>query len=119
MSLLLAVLLSVQAPSQQASPQQQVATQAVTPQDSILDVRTKAVASQLRCPVCQGLSLQDSPSGLAQEMRAVVKDQLRSGKSDEQVKAYFVSKYGEWILLQPPAHGFNLAVYLLPVILVL
>jgi cytochrome c-type biogenesis protein CcmH/NrfF len=94
---------------------QGIAPPAVSREDSILEARTKAVASHLRCPVCQGLSLQDSPSGLAQEMRNVVKEQLRAGKSEEEVKAYFVSKYGEWILLEPPARGFNLAVYLLPV----
>lgn len=86
--------------------------------DSILEARTAEVASQLRCPVCQGLSIQDSPSELSQQMRAVVKDQLRAGKSPDEVKAYFISKYGEWILLEPKAHGFNALVYALPVLLV-
>ncbi len=85
-------------------------------QDSALDAQTKALATQLRCPVCQGLSLQDSPSELAQQMRAVIKDQLRAGRTPDQVRDYFVSKYGEWILMQPEAHGFNLLVYLLPVL---
>ncbi len=89
---------------------------AVSPQDSALDAQTRALASQLRCPVCQGLSLQDSPSELAQQMRAVIKDQLRAGRTPDQVRDYFVSKYGEWILMQPEAHGFNLVVYLLPVL---
>ncbi len=89
---------------------------ATSPQDSALDAQTKALASQLRCPVCQGLSLQDSPSELAQQMRAVIRDQLRAGRTPDQVRAYFVSKYGEWILLQPEAHGFNLTVYVLPVL---
>ena len=89
---------------------------AANPQDSALDAQTKALATQLRCPVCQGLSLQDSPSELAQQMRAVIKDQLRAGRTPAQVRDYFISKYGEWILLQPEPHGFNLAVYLLPVL---
>ncbi len=89
---------------------------ATSPQDSVLDARTKALASELRCPVCQGLSLQDSPSELAQQMRGVIRDQLRAGRTPEQVRAYFVSKYGEWILMKPEAHGFNLAVYILPVL---
>ncbi len=88
-------------------------------QDSILNARTKEVASQLRCPVCQGLSLQDSPSDLARQMRALVHDQLAAGKSPDEVKQYFVSKYGEWILLQPQAHGFNLVAYLLPALVLL
>jgi cytochrome c-type biogenesis protein CcmH len=90
-----------------------------TPADSILEARTSAVASQLRCPVCQGLSIQDSPSDLSQSMRAVVREQLAQGKTPEQVKAYFVSKYGEWILLAPAAHGFNLLAYSVPLLVVL
>lgn len=80
-----------------------------------LDRDVRGVAAELRCPVCQGLSLQDSPSELSQEMKDVIRAQLAQGRSKEEVKAYFVSKYGEWILMEPPAHGFNLAVYLLPI----
>lgn len=87
--------------------------------DSILDARTKEVAAELRCPVCQGLSIQDSPSELSQQMKQLVRDQLKAGKSPEEVKAYFVSKYGEWILLEPKPHGMNLAVYLAPFVLLL
>jgi Uncharacterized protein involved in biosynthesis of c-type cytochromes len=85
-------------------------------QDSVmLEQRTSAVASQLRCPVCQGLSIQDSPSELAQQMRGVVRDQLAAGRTPEEIKQYFTEKYGEWILLEPEAHGFNVLVYILPV----
>ncbi len=58
-------------------------------------------------------------SELSQQMRTVVKEQLAAGKSEQEVKDYFISKYGEWILLQPQAHGFNLVVYALPIVLVL
>jgi cytochrome c-type biogenesis protein CcmH len=87
--------------------------------DSLLEARTAAVASTLRCPVCQGESIQDSPSELAQQMRAVVRDRLRSGESPEQVKAYFVSRYGEWILLEPKMSGLNVVLYAVPVLLVI
>lgn len=97
-------------------PAQQPASTAA---DSVLEARTAEVASQLRCPVCQGLSIQDSPSELSQQMRSVVKDQLREGKTPEEVKAYFISKYGEWILLEPKPKGFNVLVYALPILLVL
>ena len=86
--------------------------------DSQLEARTSAVATQLRCPVCQGLSIQDSPSELAQQMRSLVRDQLAAGKTPDDVKSYFVSKYGEWILLAPPPHGFNLVAYALPILAV-
>ncbi|MGQ0815747.1 MAG: cytochrome c-type biogenesis protein [Gemmatimonadota bacterium] len=89
------------------------------PNDSVLEARTSEVAAVLRCPVCQGLSLNDSPSELSQQMRVIVKEQLRAGKSPEEVKAYFVSKYGEWVLLEPKAAGMNLIVYLAPLLLLL
>ncbi len=89
-----------------------------TREDSLLEARTTVVAAELRCPVCQGLSIQDSPSELAQQMRALVKEQLRSGKSEAEVRAYFISKYGEWILLEPKPSGFNVLVYALPILIV-
>jgi cytochrome c-type biogenesis protein CcmH len=87
--------------------------------DSALDARTTAIASELRCPVCQGESIQDSPSELAHEMRDLVKERLAAGQTPAEVKAYFVSKYGEWILLDPRAHGFNLVLYAAPYVLLL
>jgi cytochrome c-type biogenesis protein CcmH len=88
------------------------------PADSALDARTAAVAATLRCPVCQGESIQDSPSELAQQMKAVVREKLRSGESPDQVRAYFVARYGEWILLEPKMKGLNIALYALPVVLI-
>lgn len=82
--------------------------------DSALEAMTTVLASELRCPVCQGNSIQDSPSELALQMRDVIRDQLRSGKTPDEVRAYFVDKYGEWILLSPKATGLNLIVYLVP-----
>lgn len=80
---------------------------------------TTALASELRCPVCQGNSIQDSPSELAQQMRDLIRDQLRDGKTPDEVRAYFVARYGEWILLSPRAEGLNLIVYLIPLAAVL
>ena len=87
--------------------------------DSALEARTSAVAATLRCPVCQGESIQDSPSELAQQMRAVVRERLRAGESPEEIKAYFASRYGEWILLEPKMTGLNIVLYVLPVVLVI
>jgi cytochrome c-type biogenesis protein CcmH len=90
-----------------------------TPSDSIVELQTRQLATELRCPICQGLSLQDSPAELSQEMRAVIRAQLREGKTPAEVRAYFVAKYGEWILLKPQAKGFNLAIYVLPIVMLL
>lgn len=97
---------------------QEVDTSAVV-DDAELEAMTRRIASQLRCPVCQGLSIEDSPTDLAQNMRSVVRDQLAEGRTPDEVKAYFVSRYGEWILLAPEPSGFNLTIYLLPVLAVL
>jgi cytochrome c-type biogenesis protein CcmH len=90
-----------------------------TAADSLLEAQTTALASELRCPVCQGNSIQDSPSELAQQMRDLIRDQLREGKTPGEVRAYFVTKYGEWILLAPKATGFNLVVYVAPILAIL
>lgn len=87
--------------------------------DSVLEARVRQVASELRCPVCQGESIQDSPAALAQEMKAIVREQLAAGRTPDEVKAYFVEKYGEWILLRPKARGWNVMVYLLPLLALL
>lgn len=84
-----------------------------------LDDLTARVASQLRCPVCRNQSVLESSSTLAREMQAEIKRRLARGESPEQVRAYFVSRYGEWVLLQPPAEGINLVVYLFPALAVL
>lgn len=89
-----------------------------TSADTALEARTSAVAATLRCPVCQGESIQESPSALAQQMRALVREKLRAGESPDEVKAYFVSRYGEWILLEPRMTGLNVVLYALPVLLV-
>lgn len=96
-----------------------VAAQIAQARDSVLEAQVRAVASELRCPVCQGESIQDSPAALAQEMRAIVREQLAAGRTPDDVKAYFTEKYGEWILLRPRARGWNVVVYALPVLALL
>jgi cytochrome c-type biogenesis protein CcmH len=72
------------------------------------------VAAQLRCVVCQNLSVADSPSEMAAQMRAIVRERLEAGETPEQVREYFVARYGEWILLAPRRSGFNLLVWGFP-----
>ena len=73
-----------------------------------------AIASQLRCVVCQNLSVADSPSEMASQMRTVVRERLAAGDSPDAVRQYFVDRYGEWILLAPRREGFTLLVWVLP-----
>jgi cytochrome c-type biogenesis protein CcmH len=82
-----------------------------------LDQRVYDVASQLKCLVCQGESVADSPATLSLQMRGVIRQQLQSGKSEQEVIQYFVSRYGDRILLSPPWHGLTLLVWLVPIAL--
>jgi cytochrome c-type biogenesis protein CcmH len=84
--------------------------------DTVLDRRVRMVSQRLRCPVCQGESIQESPAELAAQMKGVVREQLAAGKSEQDVLNYFLAKYGDWILLEPRAEGINLLVYWIPVI---
>ena len=107
------------AEAQGSTPPPQPASAAVQSADPVLDAREREISSQLRCPVCQGESILDSPAELAQQMRAVVRDQLRAGRTPEEIKAFFVGRYGEWILLEPAMTGLNIALYAFPVLLVI
>lgn len=87
--------------------------------DPELEAQVRKLASELRCPTCQALSIADSPSELAREMEGVIRDRLQSGMSPEEVRRSFVDSYGEWVLLSPNPAGFNLFVYLLPLAVLL
>lgn len=79
----------------------------------------QTVAAQLRCVVCQNLSVADSPSEMATQMRALIRERLIAGDSPDQVIQYFVDKYGEWILLAPRRRGFTLLVWAAPALALL
>lgn len=84
-------------------------------QETEIDRQVREIASRLRCVVCQGLSLQDSPSPYAQEMRGAIRDKLEEGLTPAQVEVYFLERYGEWVLMKPKPTGFNLLVYVMPI----
>lgn len=84
-----------------------------------LDARAQAIAAQLRCPVCQNESVADSPAELAAQMRALIREKLAAGETEEQIVAYFVSKYGDWILLEPPRRGVLWIVWVAPALALL
>lgn len=84
-----------------------------------LDQRVHSVASQLQCPICNGESVADSPSGLASEMRGVIRQKLAQGETDQQVIQYFQARYGDTILEAPPKSGFTTLIWLPPVLMLL
>jgi cytochrome c-type biogenesis protein CcmH len=94
-------------------------TPAQQPASPVSEPEVYEIASQLRCVVCQNLSVADSPSEMATQMRGLVRERLAAGDNREQVIQYFVDRYGEWILLKPRARGFTLLVWGAPVVAVL
>src|SRR5262249_45761912 len=87
-----------------------VAAQDATPTQR----ETVEIARTLKCPVCESQSVADSPSQLAQEMRAYIQRRLEAGESRDAILQDLVDRYGEGILLGPPRAGFTLLVWWLP-----
>ena len=81
-----------------------------------LDDGVRRIALQLQCPVCEGETVNDSPSGLAADMRSVIRTKLIAGESDQQILDEFVASYGDGILTEPPKRGISLGVWVGPLI---
>jgi cytochrome c-type biogenesis protein CcmH len=84
-----------------------------------LDARTNEVSALLRCPVCQGLSVADSPATMARNMKQEVREKLAQGFDQEQIIASFERSYGEFVRLRPPLRGANWLVWVGPAIFLL
>jgi cytochrome c-type biogenesis protein CcmH len=70
-------------------------------QDPALEARARALSAGLRCLVCQNQSIDDSDAPLAKDLRVLVRERLKAGDSDEEIIAFVVSRYGEFVLLKP------------------
>jgi len=92
------------------------ADSATIPRDAAFEAKVRDVALSLRCPVCQNNSIEESPAVFAQDMKREVRQRLAAGESPDDIRRYFVSRYGEWVLTKPRAAGVNLSVWLLPVV---
>ena len=77
--------------------------------------RIKALVDDLRCPTCQRLSVKDSEAGFSVSIRNKAAEMVREGYSDQEIRNFFVKRYGEWILRTPPKEGFNLLLWILPI----
>lgn len=76
--------------------------------------RAYELEQRLRCPVCKSVSIAESMSDTAVAMRATVDEQIEAGRSDQEIIAWFTERYGEWVLLDPPAGGDTLPLWLIP-----
>lgn len=79
-----------------------------------IDDRVNEIAYLLMCPVCQGQSVAESNSNLANDMRQIIRKQLEEGKTNEEVLDYFVKRYGDSILSSPPRKGINWLLWIMP-----
>ena len=81
-----------------------------------LNEEVHRISSQLRCPTCQAISVNDSEAAFSRQIREKVRRMVEEGQSEEAIKAFFVSRYGEWILRAPKKEGLGLVLWVLPVL---
>jgi cytochrome c-type biogenesis protein CcmH len=86
---------------------------------SDVDNQVRRIGNELRCPVCGGSAITESPSDFARSMLAEVRAQVQAGKSETEIYNYFSSKYGNTVLLKPPFQGVNMIVWILPLLVLL
>ena len=88
--------------------------------DPALEARARTISEGLRCLVCQNQSIDDSDADLAHDLRVIVRERLTAGDTDDQVRAYLVARYGEYVLLNPVIAPHTLVLWIAaPVALVL
>ncbi len=78
--------------------------------DPVLEAQARSLMKEIRCLVCQNQSIEDSNADLARDLRAIVRERVALGDTPDNVRAYLVDRYGDWVLLKPP---FNPSTYLL------
>lgn len=84
-----------------------------------IDARMRAITARLNCPLCQGQTLNECPLQVCDEMRDLIRQKLLAGESEEQIRAYFVERFGDRVLNEPPRAGFALVGWVVPVVAVL
>ncbi len=85
----------------------------------VLEARAREISRQIRCPVCQGESIDDSSAPISRDLRVIIRERLVAGDSDEEVIEFVVDRYGEFVLFNPRSTGSGLVLWLAgPVMLV-
>ncbi len=90
---------------------------AATTNEELLDTQTREIAKTLRCTVCQSESVWESNAELARQMRQLIRERLAQGQSPDEIRAYFLSRYGDYILMEPQKTGLNWVLWAGPFIL--
>lgn len=98
-------------------------TLAVQPDEMLRDpaqeARARALSAEIRCLVCQNQSIDDSSADLARDLRLLVRDQIKSGRSDQQIRDFLVERYGTFVLLDPPIQISTLLLWFGPLIVLI
>jgi cytochrome c-type biogenesis protein CcmH len=81
------------------------------------DDDVNAIAKQLFCPVCENIPLDTCGTAACEQWRGIIRDKLSEGWTEDQIKNYFVEQYGDRVLAEPPARGFNWVVYIVPLVI--
>ncbi len=87
--------------------------------DPVLEARAHKIARSLRCLVCQNQSIEDSNADLAADLRRIVRERVAAGDTDDEVRAYIVARYGDWVLLKPPFKAKTYLLWFGPFLLIL
>ena len=95
----------------------------IPPNTEKIELSTESEAYQigllLRCPVCQGMPIADSPADMAQAMMKKIRTMTNEGRERQEILDYFVSRYGEWVLLEPKQEGLNWIIWIVPPLVLL
>lgn len=111
-----ALLLSVAAAAQTSAPAALADTQLANPAQ---EASAKALMETLRCVVCQGQSIADSDATMAGDMRALVRQRIRSGETPASVRAWLIARYGDYITYDPPLSAVTWPLWATPIVLIL
>ena len=84
-----------------------------------LEERARDLGRELRCPVCQNQSIEDSDADLARDLRLIIRQKLRAGKTNKQIVDFVVARYGEFVLLDPPVNSRTIFLWIAPVLIFL
>jgi len=82
--------------------------------DPAQEARARDLFKEVRCLVCQNESIDDSEAALAHDLRLLVRDQVKQGRSDAEIRAFLTERYGEFVLLKPPFSAGNAVLWLTP-----
>mgnify|MGYP001765703412 CR=1 FL=1 len=104
-ALILALAFVLAAPALAVQPDEMLA-------DPALEARAREISRDIRCPVCQGETIDDSNAPISRDLRLIIRERVMAGDSDEEVVDYIVARFGEGVLFKPRAEGVNLVLWL-------